>query len=81
MRKLSWFVADFCLVANGGYLTLAWLSGDRFLDTPRLLDAGAEPATIVLYCLLTIGTGYVWFRSDCMHYLSAQPESQTAVKR
>lgn len=69
-KRWSWFVADFCLLANGSYLALAWLSGDRFLDTPRMLDAGANPATIVCYCILTIGTGYVWFRADCIHYLT-----------
>jgi len=68
-KRWAWFIADFCLIANGGYLALAWVSGDRFLDTPRLLDAGANPAMIVLYCTLTIGAGYVWFRSDCIHFL------------
>ncbi|QDS91964.1 hypothetical protein FF011L_07000 [Roseimaritima multifibrata] len=69
-RRWAWFIADFCLIANGCYLALAWVSGDRLLDTPRLLNAGASPTTIVLYCLVTIGTGYVWFRADCIHFLS-----------
>jgi len=69
-KRWVWFLADFCLIANGGYLALAWVSGDRHLDTPRLLDAGANPATIVLYCIVTIGAGYVWFRSDCIHFLA-----------
>lgn len=68
-QRWAWFIADFCLIANGGYLALAWISGDRFLDTPRLLAAGANPAAIVVYCGLTIGLGYVWFRSDCVHFL------------
>ncbi|WP_237607483.1 hypothetical protein [Roseimaritima sediminicola] len=72
-KSWGWFVADFCLLANGGYLALAWVSGDPFLDTPRLLDAGAHPATIVLYCVATIGTGYVRFRSDCRQVLSPSP--------
>ena len=72
-KPWSWFIADFCLLANGAYLALAWWSGDAFLDTPRMLDAGAHPATIVVYCLLTLGFGYVWFRSDCVHYLSVPP--------
>ncbi|TWU51450.1 hypothetical protein [Rubripirellula reticaptiva] len=75
-KRWAWFVADFCLIANGGYLALAWLSGDRFLDTPRLLDAGAHPVTIVIYCVLTIGAGYVWFRSDCTHYIAPTPKPQ-----
>ncbi|MEM9364814.1 MAG: hypothetical protein AAGD07_02385 [Planctomycetota bacterium] len=65
----AWFIADFCMVANGVYLALAWLSGDRFLDTPRLLAAGTHPASIVVYCLFTIGFGYAQFRSDCIRLL------------
>lgn len=72
-KRWAWFVADFCLIANGGYLALAWMSGDRFLDTPRLLDAGANPATIVLYCIVTLGAGYVRFRFDCRHFLTPLP--------
>ncbi|MEM8672024.1 MAG: hypothetical protein AAGG48_31195 [Planctomycetota bacterium] len=73
-KRWAWFIADFCLLANGVYLALAWLSGDRFLDTPRLLAAGAPPVTIVLYCALAIGLGYIGFRSDCMYYLA--PDSK-----
>lgn len=61
-RKWCWFVAQFCMLANGVYLALAWLSGDEWLDTPRLLAAGASPWTIVIYCLATIGIGYACFR-------------------
>ncbi|TWT75078.1 hypothetical protein [Allorhodopirellula solitaria] len=75
-KRWAWLIADFCLVANGGYLALAWISGDRFLDTPRLLDAGANPATIVLYCIVTIVAGYVWFRSDCIHFLTPSPPDE-----
>ena len=79
-QRWAWFIADFCLVANGGYLALAWISGDRHLDTPRLLDAGADPATIALYCAATIGLGYVRFRSDCVHYLhSSKPPNKHAA--
>ena len=75
-RSWAWFIADFCMIANGVYLALAWLSGDRFLDTPRLLDAGAQPVLIALYCCLTIGFGYVRFRSDCIFYLTPASEPQ-----
>ncbi len=74
-KRWAWFVADFCLIANGGYLALAWLSGDHFLDTTRLLAGGAHPASIVVYCFLTIGFGYFWFRSDCIHFLETRTES------
>lgn len=65
-RPWCWFIADFCLLANGIYLALAWIEGDRFLDTPRLLESGTPPILIALYCLLTIGFGYVRFRKDCV---------------
>ena len=74
-RHWAWFIADFCLIANGGYLALAWLSGDRFLDTPRLLAADAHPAMIAIYCVSTISLGYAWFRSDCIRFLT--PETET----
>lgn len=65
-----WFIADFCLLANGLYLALAWLSGDPHLDTPRMLAAGVPPPAIAAYCLVTIGVGYVRFRKDCVSILS-----------
>ncbi|WP_182866892.1 hypothetical protein [Rhodopirellula sp. JC639] len=67
-RRPAWLVADFCLLANGSYLALAWLSGGPFLDTPRLLDAGAHPLSIAIFCLLTIAVGYVRFRNDCIEW-------------
>ena len=36
-----WFIAYFCVLANGMYLATAWISGDRYLDTPKLLEHGA----------------------------------------
>ena len=65
----AWFIANFCLVANGAYLTFAWFAGDPWLDTPRLLSEGASPLMVALYCVLTISCGYFRFRSDCMRLL------------
>jgi hypothetical protein len=59
------FVADFCILANGCYLAVAWFTGDHHLDTARLLQAGSHPIWILAYCLLTIGYGYPAFRRDC----------------
>lgn len=78
-RPLAWFVADFCLVANGVYLALAWLSGDRFLDTPRMLAVGTHPAWIAAYCIVTMSSGYVRFRADCIAYLSSRRFAGTDV--
>jgi hypothetical protein len=76
-RPAAWFVADFCLLANGGYLALAWLSGEPQLDTPRLLAAGTHPAWVVLYCSLTIPVGYARFRSDCVRVLLGRRQDAT----
>lgn len=70
-RDWMWFIANFCLLANGMYIATAWVSGDRYLDTPRLLEHGASPVAIIVYCLLTIGCGYVGFRQSCITVLSA----------
>lgn len=64
------FVADFCLLANGSYLGLAWIAGDRLLDTPRLLNAGASPVTVAIFCLSATGVGYARFRRDCVTLLT-----------
>lgn len=69
-RNWIWFIANFCLLANGAYLALAWISGERYLDTPRLLEHGTHPATVVLFCVVTIGFGYAGFRRQCFRVLS-----------
>jgi hypothetical protein len=70
-----WFIAFFCVLANGSYLAIAWVTGERYLDTPRLLHHGAHPATIVAYCVVTIAVGYVGFRRQCIRVLSASAQS------
>ncbi|HBH53001.1 MAG TPA: hypothetical protein DDY91_14030 [Planctomycetaceae bacterium] len=57
-RPWVWFIAASCVLANGLYLATAWVAGDRYLDTPRLLEQGASPFTISLYCFATLGWGY-----------------------
>ena len=64
-RRWAWFLADFCLLANGAYLAAAWVTGDRLLDAPRLLAAGVHPAWIAAFIGVTCGVGYVRFRADC----------------
>ena len=73
-----WFIATFCVLANGVYLATAWLSGDRFLDTPRLLEHGAHPATIVVYCLLTIVLGYLGLRRQTLHFFRSSSTASAA---
>ncbi len=45
--KWIWFIAYFCVLANGSYIATAWVSGDRFLDTPKMLEHGAHPISIL----------------------------------
>lgn len=82
-RDWMWFIANFCVLANGAYIATAWFSGDRYLDTPKLLEHGASPILIAVYCFLTIGFGYVGFRRSCMAALSIstklEPETQQTV--
>ena len=34
-RDWMWFIAHFCVLANGVYLATAWVSGGQYLDTPK----------------------------------------------
>lgn len=61
----AWFIASFCMLANGSYIAGSWLSGEPYLDTPKLLEHGAHPLLIAIYCLLTIGFGNTGFRRQC----------------
>ena len=76
-RDWMWFIANFCILANGAYIATAWLSGDRYLDTPKLLEHGASPIAIAVYCLTTIGFGYVGFRRSCVSALSPSTKMET----
>jgi hypothetical protein len=69
-RPWAWFVAHFCLLANGSYLAIAWATGDRLLDTPKMLEKGASTTLIAAYCVLAIGVGYVGFRRQCIRVLT-----------
>ena len=71
-KNWGWFIAHFCTLANGGYIALAWASGDRYLDTTKLLEHGAHPASIAVYCAVTIACGYVGFRNQCVRTLSGE---------
>lgn len=68
-RPWAWFVSNFCVLANGLYLALAWYSGERWLDTPRLLAEGASPLAIGLLIALTVPIGYLGFRKSVAHVM------------
>ncbi len=78
-QSWMWFIANFCILANGTYLATSCLSGDRYLDAPKLLEHGAHPITIGLYCLLTIGCGYMGFRRSCLRALTTTPHKSADV--
>ena len=69
-RDWAWFIAYFCVLANGSYIAISWFSGDSQLDTTKLLQNGAHPLFILVYCIVTIGVGYVGFRCQCMRLLT-----------
>ena len=72
-RDWLWFIAYFCMLANGSYLATAWFTGDRYLDTTKLLQHGAYSWSIAIYCLFCIGFGYIGFRGQCVRMLSNRP--------
>ncbi len=72
----AWFIASFCVLANGTYIATSWCTGDRYLDTSKMLEHGASPVAIAAYCLVTIGFGYVGFRRSCISALSDSSTSQ-----
>lgn len=76
-RNWMWLFANFCLLANGLYLALAWLSGDNLLDTARLLHAGTPPATIAAFCAVTIPLGYWRLRANILTVLCSRPPHMT----
>ena len=61
-RDWAWLIAYFCVLANGVYIATALFSGDPQLDTPKMLHQGANPVSILIYCVLAIVAGYAGFR-------------------
>ncbi len=61
-RSSAWFVACFCMLANGLYLAVAPLTSDSYLDTTKLLEHGASPIAIAAFCVATIVPGYLGIR-------------------
>lgn len=76
-RDWMWFLANFCILANGVYIATARFSGARYLDTRKLLEHGASPIAIAVYFLTMIGFGYVGFRRSCVSALSPSTKIET----
>ena len=73
----AWFVAYFCVLANGTYLSVAWYTGEGQLDAAKLIRHGAHPITIAIYCLVTISVGYRGFRHCCVGVLDDHDNDST----
>ncbi len=74
-----WFIAHFCVLSNGVYLATAWIAGDRYLDTQKLLEHGAHPAMIAVFSIATIGWGYVRFRQSIVGLMSRRRSGREAI--
>lgn len=70
-QRWMWFIAHFCILANGLYLAVAWFTGEQHLDTARLLQHGAHPISIATFCVATIPFAYIGFWRECIRLLSA----------
>ncbi len=76
-RDWAWFIANFCVLANGLYIGVAWLDGDRYLDTAQLFKHGAHPVTVAVYCIIALTYGYLGFRKSCISMFRSEVEGDT----
>jgi len=61
VRKIAMFFAGYCLVANGGYISLG--SFDHVGDCGVMLQSGSPMWTLFAFGVLTISAGfYIWHR-------------------
>lgn len=74
-HRFIWFLSNFCMLANGIYIAISWITGDRFLDSPRLIQEGAWSISLVAYCLFTIVPGYFLFRRSCVALFVPSPST------
>lgn len=65
-----WFVANFCLLANGSYLAIGWFAGDPLSDSPQLLAAGTPRFVLAVIAIAMIVSGYPLFRRSCQDLLA-----------
>lgn len=69
-RNAVWFVAWFCLLANGAYLLLGYVSGDGELDSAMMIRAGARPIELLGVSTVMLLIGYTRFRQALVDLLS-----------
>ena len=76
-RPACWFVAWFCLVANGSYLLLGYLSGAGELDSTKMIRAGARPVELLGAVIVMLPLGYIKFRQSCVNLISGASPAMT----
>ena len=76
-RPACWFVAWFCLLANGAYLLLGYFSSDAELDSAKLICAGARAAELVAATVIMLPLGYLKFRQACVGLISGDTAPMT----
>ncbi|MDF1843199.1 MAG: M50 family metallopeptidase [Rubripirellula sp.] len=82
-RPATWFIAWFCLLANGLYLLLGLLSGGPELDTNKLIRAGSSTAALAIIALIATTFGYWKLRGVCrvMSRPEPAPEFGAALRK
>jgi hypothetical protein len=63
-RPAVWFVAWFCVTANGIYLLLGYYSGDNELDSYKILQMGTPDWILVAVGSAMTLAGYTGFRTE-----------------
>ena len=69
-RPGCWFVAWFCVLANGVYLLLGLFSGDGELDSTKMIRAGSHPSLLLVAGSAMSIVGYLKFRQTSINLLS-----------
>lgn len=75
-RDEAALIGNFCLLANGCYIAVGFTTDDRWVDTPRMLEAGVPQIHLIAYCFATIPLGYLRFRSSMVGLLTEPTDRQ-----
>ena len=72
-RKTVWFLAGFCLIANGCYIGFG--SFDRVGDCGNMLDAGTPLVCLWLFGAIAIPAGlFIWHRLGSVAEFVSKPD-------
>jgi hypothetical protein len=76
-HQACWFVAWFCVLANGAYLLFGYFSGDGELDSTKMIRAGAHPIALLGAAAVMLVVGYIKFRKSCVSLMSGAMPAMT----